>query len=249
MRTFKAVVEYDGTAYHGWQVQKNLPTVQGAMEAALARILQAPTRVHGAGRTDSGVHAVGQVVHFPADWAHAPAKLQKGLNALLPPDIAVRGVEIAPDGFHARHSARAKTYVYTILNRAVPSPLHRLYCWHVPYSLDVSSMGRAAEHLLGSHDFATFGAPTDGTPSTVREILVARWDKVSPEDVLTFTVKGTGFLRYMVRSLVGSLVMVGTHKIGPGEFRSDLESCDRSRSGPTAPAAGLCLVHVEYDPS
>jgi len=246
MNKFKAVVEYDGTAYHGWQLQKDLPTIQGQMEKALERILGISTRVHGAGRTDAGVHAVGQVAHFIADWSHPSTDLLRACNAMLPQDITVRSLEHAADDFHARHSAHSKAYVYRILNVPLRSPLLRFYSWHIPYLLDSDLMQVATTHLAGSHDFAAFGAPTDGTPSTVREVLRARWDIDHDDGLLQFTICATGFLRYMVRSLVGTLVFVGRRKIRPEDFMKILESRDRSKSGPTAPPHGLCLKSVEY---
>jgi len=247
MLKFRAIVEYDGTAYHGWQLQKGLPTVQGAMETALARILQTPTRVHGAGRTDAGVHATGQVAHFLGQWPHPVSKLQTGCNALLPRDIVIRGLEIAEDHFHARHSARSKTYAYRVSCGVHPSPLKRLYSWHVPFQLDVDAMAQAAGYLIGSHDFGAFGSPTDGTPATVREILHARWEENPDEQELLFTIAGTGFLRYMVRTIVGTLIMVGRGRLTPTEVRLALRSLDRTRVGPTAPPNGLCLVSVKYN--
>ncbi|MBI5251707.1 MAG: tRNA pseudouridine(38-40) synthase TruA [Desulfomonile tiedjei] len=241
-----ATVEYDGTAYHGWQLQKALPTIQGAMETALARILGKLIRVHGAGRTDAGVHATGQVGHFSAEWNRPASDLQKGLNALLPQDVMIRELAVAPDDFHARHSAFSKIYVYSIFNRPLRSPLNRFYWWHVPYTLDFDSMKEAASHLVGTHDFAAFGNPTDGTPSTVRRIIKADWCSDEDLGLLSFTICGTGFLRYMVRSIVGTLVLVGTGKIGPSDFLGVLESRNRSQSGPKAPPHGLCLHSVEY---
>ncbi|MEW6140570.1 MAG: tRNA pseudouridine(38-40) synthase TruA [Thermodesulfobacteriota bacterium] len=247
MQRFKAVVEYDGTAYHGWQLQKDLPTIQGEMERALERIVRVPTRVHGAGRTDAGVHALGQVAHFDITWRHSPDALLRACNALLPADIVTRKIELVTESFHARHSARTKTYVYTILSRPVASPLARLYMWHIPDRLDVRTMNRAAEHLLGSHDFAAFGSPTDGTPSTVREIREAHWEIDPRDEILSFSIRGTGFLRYMVRSLVGTMVLVGRGKMSPDDFSRVLGSRNRSLAGPTAPSRGLCLTSVEYD--
>jgi tRNA pseudouridine38-40 synthase len=247
MPKYKAVVEYDGTAYHGWQLQKDLPTVQGELESTLERILRIPTRIHAAGRTDAGVHARGQVAHFCADWRHPVEKLQRGCNALLPPDIAIHSLEPAADEFHARHSAVSKIYVYTILNRAIPSPLHRLYSWHIPLALDRSLMAEAAECLLGTHDFAAFGAPTEGTPSTVRRILATKIEGDTERGNLKFSIQGTGFLRYMVRSLVGTLVDVGKKRIKPADFADILRSRDRSLAGATAPPQGLCLHSVHYD--
>jgi tRNA pseudouridine38-40 synthase len=246
MPKYKAVVEYDGTAYHGWQLQADLPTIQGALELALEKILGKPSRVHGSGRTDAGVHALGQVAHFIAEWSHDAEDLRRACNAVLPPDVAVLSLEQAADDFHARHSAHSKTYRYHIRNLTGRSPLQRLYAWQVPYPLDLSAMQEAADALVGSHDFAAFGLPTDGSPSTVREILHARWERGTSEGMMAFTVCGTGFLRYMVRFLVGTMVRVGGKRMTPQAFAGVLASCDRSAAGPTAPPHGLFLVSVEY---
>jgi len=246
MTKFMAVLEYDGTNYHGWQLQKDVPTVQATVEEALGRILGSLTRVYGAGRTDAGVHAEGQVAHFLADWPHQPLELQRAMNALLPADITARRVALATEAFHARHSARSKTYAYRILNRPLRSSLFRFFSWHVPQPLNLEHMSQASNLLLGSHDFAAFGSPTDGTPSTVRESLHAGWSRDATREMLLFEISGTGFLRYMVRSLVGTLVLVGRGKIAPDDLLGILASRDRSRSGPTAPAHGLCLQSVAY---
>ncbi|HMK35049.1 MAG TPA: tRNA pseudouridine(38-40) synthase TruA [Desulfomonilaceae bacterium] len=247
MNKYVALLEYDGTAYHGWQLQKDLPTVQGVVEQGLQRILTTATRVHGAGRTDAGVHASGQVAHFFAEWKHSPQDLLRACNAVLPADVSIRSVKTAPEDFHARHSARSKIYVYSILNSSLRSPLQRLYSWHIPHELDVGAMKHAMECLPGTHDFGAFGSPTEGTPSTVRQMLSAEL-YATERGYLRVTLQGTGFLRYMVRSLVGTLVLVGRNNITPSEFRSILVSTDRSRSGPTAPPHGLCLRSVQYDP-
>jgi tRNA pseudouridine38-40 synthase len=247
MTKFMAVVEYDGTAYHGWQLQKNLPTIQGRIEMALERILGTPTRVHGSGRTDAGVHAVGQVAHFVASWSRSVEELKRGCNALLPPDITICRLEPASEDFHARHSAHSKTYVYKILNLSLRSPLNRLYSWHIRHELDFLSMKEAAEYLVGTHDFAAFGAPTEGTPSTVRRMLEAGWQRDEALGLVCFTIRGTGFLRYMVRSIVGTLALVGSGKMTASEFEAILKSCDRSRSGPAAPPHGLYLQSVSYE--
>jgi tRNA pseudouridine38-40 synthase len=155
-------------------------------------------------------------------------------------------MDCAPEDFHARHSARLKTYAYQILNRPIRSPLDRLYSWHFPHALDISRMNKAAQSLMGVHDFAAFGSPTDGTPSTVREIVHANWEHGQADGMLCFNIVGTGFLRYMVRSIVGTLVFVGSGKIQPDKFAKILESCDRSQAGPTAPPQGLCLINVDY---
>jgi tRNA pseudouridine38-40 synthase len=244
MAKFRAILEYDGTAYHGWQLQPDAPTIQGAVEQGLLKITGGAVRVHGAGRTDAGVHAVGQVGHFTSAWPRSVQELHRALNAVLPRDVAVQELTIAAEDFHARHSAICKTYKYTILNQPIRRPLSGLYAWHINQLLDVNAMNLAAAHLIGSHDFSSFGGLTDGTTSPVRQILTAMWEKDS--EYLYFTICGTGFLRYMVRSLVGTMVLAGRGKITPSVFKNILESRDRSKSGPTAPPHGLCLMWVRY---
>lgn len=242
---FKILVEYDGTDYHGWQLQKSDQTVQGELESVLERILQVHTRVHGAGRTDAGVHAKGQVAHFDAYWQHSPEKLIRALNSLLPENVAVHKIDIVPQNFHSRHSAKTKTYTYTILNSPLRSPLFSRYSWHVPAPLAVSLMNDASQCLVGVHDFAAFGQATDGTPSTEREILSCHWT-IDHSSLLKVTIRGTGFLRYMVRTIVGTVTRIGLGKSTLNGLISILESRDKNRSGPTAPARGLCLTEVEY---
>lgn len=241
---FAVTIEYDGTDYHGWQLQSELPTVQGAVEETLERLFGSPVRVHGAGRTDSGVHALGQAAHFDATWAHSTDDLLKACNALLPDDIVFRTVRTVDDDFHARHSAVTKTYAYRIYQSDIRSPVSRRYAWHVRSPLSVDAMNAGAGRILGVHDFATFGQATDGTPSTEREMLKAEWRTES--DFVIFAICGTGFLRYMVRSLVGTLVQVGTGKISPADFADALDARTRSAAGPTAPPQGLFLESVTY---
>ena len=249
MPKYKITIEYDGTNFHGWQLQNGVITVQEVVEKALEHILKTASRVYAAGRTDAGVHAKGQVAHFYANWRHSSENLQNAMNAVLPSEICIKNISQIEDDFHARHSALSKTYIYQILNKRLRSALHRLYSWHVPQPLNISNIQQATDHLLGSHDFAAFGQPTDGTPSTVREILLAKWAEDPASEMLTFTICGTGFLRYMVRSIVGTLVLVGSGKIDVKQFRSILESRDRTRAGPTAPPQGLFLHCVSYDPN
>lgn len=246
MPKFKTVVEYDGTNYHGWQLQPNSPTIQGEIEKALEHIFHTRIVVYGAGRTDAGVHASGQVAHLIACWNHPTQNLKRALNALLPDDICITDISIAVDDFHARHSAVSKTYQYQIVNKDVRSPLRRLYNWEMSQPLDLSKLQEASDLLVGVHDFATFGTPTSGTPSTVREIFEAVWGKTDGDATLTFTIRGSGFLRFMVRGLVGTLVRVGSGRISVHDFGKILESSDRSKCGPTAPPQGLRLVSVQY---
>jgi tRNA pseudouridine38-40 synthase len=246
MKKFAALWEYDGTCYHGWQLQSGVPTIQQALESVLKQILGKATRIHGAGRTDAGVHATGQVAHFVANWQHSEEDLHRACNALLPEDITVIDIQPAPADFHARHSAISKTYTYRILDRSLRSTFARAYSWHVPRPLNQIAMERSTQFLVGSHDFAAFGAPTDGTPSTVREILEAFWERDDASETLRFTIRGSGFLRYMVRSIVGTLVHVGSGRLPTEDFVDILESRDRSKAGPTAPPHGLFLECVEY---
>ncbi len=246
MKKYAAVVQYDGTNYHGWQLQKGVTTIQGSMEQALEKICGEPIRVHGAGRTDSGVHSLGQVAHFSVDWKNKTQDLRRALNALLPPDIATVTLTEAPEDFHSRYWAKNKTYVYHILNQPLRSPLQRLYSWHIPIDLDVKAIRQSVVYLKGEHDFAAFGSATDGTPSTVRMVLDASWEQTTSDNLYRFTIIGTGFLRYMVRSIVGTLVDIGRGKISPEAMKLILQSCDRSMSGPTAPPHGLFLESVDY---
>ncbi len=239
-------MEYDGSNYHGWQLQPNANTVQGEIEKALSRIFHERIVVFGAGRTDAGVHATGQVVHVLVPWKHSADDLKKALNSLLPDDICILSVSTAQNDFHARHSAISKTYRYQIVNQQTRSPLKRLYFWEIAYPLDLGKLQEASKLLIGIHDFSSFGAPTSGTPSTVRKIHEAFWEKDENSNTFSFTVRGSGFLRFMVRSLVGTLVRVGLGKISVGDFADIFMACDRSKAGPIAKPQGLFLVKVEY---
>lgn len=246
-RTFRATVQYDGTAYFGFQRQRRgVPSIQAELEIALTRLAGRPIRVLGAGRTDTGVHALGQVVAFTIDWPekHGHSKLQKALNALLPPDIAVAHLfETSPD-FHPRYDARRRSYEYQILCTMVRRPLVRQRAWHVAQDLSAVAMNEAADSLIGVRDFATFGRPTIGD-STVREVFAAEWRQ--EDEMLIFRICANAFLHRMVRSIVGSLKMVGSGKWSINDFADALQACDRKRSATAAPAHGLYLISVEYD--
>ena len=231
---------YDGTAYAGFQVQPNAPTVQGELERVLAVICGEPVRITGAGRTDAGVHASGQVIDLRTTSDLAAAELERGVNALLPEDIAISDLEPAADHFHARFSATGRTYEYRIRNAAVRDPLRvRREHWH-PGELDVAAMRAAAAHLVGRHDFAAFAAGESGE----RTVKRAEW--VSEGDILRFEIEADAFLRGMVRGIVGTLLWVGRGKLTVEGFAEVQNARDRALAGPSAPAKGLCLVAVRY---
>ncbi|MEZ4511646.1 MAG: tRNA pseudouridine(38-40) synthase TruA [Chloroflexota bacterium] len=249
-RTFRAVIAYGGTAYYGFQRQREgQPTIQSELERVLQLVVQKPVTILGAGRTDRGVHALGQVITFKIFWQHDDKALLRALNANLPEDIAVLQLEawLPTCGweptFHPRYDARRRAYEYQILNTAVRNPLERNRSWHIRQPLDVGLMNEAAEALVGVHDFATFGQPPKGT-NTVREVFVAEW--AQQHERLTFRIQANAFLQRMVRSIVGSLKMVGTGDWSVADFAAALQACDRSRSAMVAPAHGLYLVSVEY---
>ena len=243
----RAVVAYDGTDYGGFQRQVNAPTVQAALEAALAQVTQEAITVLAAGRTDAGVHAAGQVVAFDTGWRHALSDLHRALNAVLPVDISVLEVEDAAADFHPRYDARSRCYRYSFYNAPVRWPLNRRYSLHVVVPLDVAAMQRAAQYLVGEQDFATFGRPPQKSKRngvTVRRVLMAEWSKKSAR--LTFDIEANAFLYRMVRSIVGTLLQVGQGRMSVDEFVAVLAACDRSLAGPTAPPHGLCLMGVKY---
>jgi tRNA pseudouridine38-40 synthase len=265
VRNLKITLAYDGTGFVGWQRQAEGLSIQGALEDALARISGGPVAAAGAGRTDAGVHASGQVASVAIDTPHDAQTLGRALNAMLPDPIRVVDVEDAPPGFHARFGATSKTYHYRIANALVLSPFLRRWAWHVPWTLDIDAMGEAAARLEGEHDFAAFQSAGAAVHSTVRRILVSRLVDapqagvlpptpgalpVAPLDghLLVYEVEGTGFLRHMVRAIAGTLVEVGSGRARPARIGELLERPDRALAGPTAPACGLCLAGVRYAP-
>jgi len=245
MRNIRLLLEYDGTRYHGWQRQKNAVSIQEVLETALARLCGDTIKLHGSGRTDAGVHALGQIANFHT-LSHIPLKaFHAGLNSLLPPDIAVLEAAEVPPEFHARKSALSKTYEYRILNRPNRSPLHHHYGWWLAARLDLDAMAAAAALLPGEHDFSAFRASGSGNRNPVRQISAARWQTHSG-GWLRFTVTANGFLRGMVRSLVGTMVEIGKGNAAPELLTELLGSGERSLAGPTAPPQGLYLVEVVY---
>ena len=247
MRTFKLTVAYDGTGYAGWQRQAGVDTVQARLEAAVAEIEGRKVTLHGAGRTDAGVHAWGQVASFELEHGIDTPALGRALNAKLPDDIRVREVETVARSFHARFGARRKSYRYRLNLAPVANPMERCFTWHLSDPLDLSALEQAGADLVGQHDFAAFQtSASDATVSTtVRTIFDLRVVRESDE-IVAIDVVGDGFLRYMVRTIVGTLVEVGLGRRPVDDMPGVLGSLKRDRAGPTAPAQGLVLVSVSY---
>ena len=242
---FALTVEYDGTAYHGWQLQENASTVQGVLLDAIERVTETRPTIYASGRTDAGVHALGQVVNFELDTRLDSDDLQRALNSNLPRDIVVKRAKKVPPDFHAQHSTVGKQYKYVILNREFPSALLRHYTWHVRFPLDVPAMREGARHLVGRHDFSAFwGGDGDDPRDAVR--TVAQLTISQAGESVEIRVRADGFLRYMVRNITGTLADVGRMKITPRRVKEILESRDRKQAGPTAPPHGLFLVEVFY---
>ncbi|MFQ5449011.1 MAG: tRNA pseudouridine(38-40) synthase TruA [Nitrospinaceae bacterium] len=244
-RKIKLIIEYEGTRYHGWQVQPNGVTIQEILQECLQKITKKKTSVVGSGRTDSGVHAEGQVAHFVTESEMTCHQFLMALNSLLPPDIVVKQVEEVPRDFHAQKSAVRKIYRFTILNRDYPSALAHHRCWFIQFPLDLRAMRRAKTYLEGRHDFSAFRAANCEAKNPVRELN--KIDISRKGDFIHLHFDGNGFLKYMVRNLVGTLVQVGKRKIPPARVKEILESRDRKNAGPTARAQGLFLVEVFYD--
>ena len=245
MRTINLIIEYDGSNYLGWQIQPKGHTIQGVIQDRLKRLTGEPLQLIGSGRTDAGVHALGQVAHFKTESRMDANTFQRALNSLLPEDIVIRRAEEVEADFHARRSAKSKIYEYRILNRSTPPAVDRQYVWHVPQKLNLDEMKKATGNLVGEHDFSAFRSVGSPTRSSVRNILRADW-KRGKRSVLRFEIEATGFLKQMVRAIVGTLVEVGRGKISAQEFKRILDSKDRKEAGPTAPAHGLFLNEVKY---
>lgn len=261
MTLWKCILSYDGTPYNGWQIQPSLPTVQGTLAAAIRHVTGEDVLPQGSGRTDAGVHALAQVASFELTVPIPGPNLHRALNRALPPSIRVLSIELAAQGFHARHSARRKTYEYRIFPRlrdqseSVCSPMLAPYVWDCPWPLDLSLMRQAAPGILGEHDFTTFAAsdPDLATRqqagqaeprSNVRRIDTSSWSE--RDGLYVYRVTGSGFLHHMVRNLVGTFVDIGAERIGADSIPSLIAARDRSAAGSTAPARGLFLVDVEY---
>lgn len=253
MRNLKLILSYDGSEFAGWQVQPDAVTVQGTLASAIGRITGEKVLPQGSGRTDAGVHALAQVVTFVTQSPVPTANFVKALNDILPASVRVLEVEEAAADFHARKSARGKTYRYRIFRAAICPPFLARYVWHYPFPLDEQAMMRAAGRVEGEHDFTSFAAVDpergrEGAPvspsGNVRRIFSSSWDRLGDEFV--YTVKGSGFLHHMVRNLVGTFILVGKGTLRGADLTRILEARNRSAAGATAPAGGLYLVNVEY---
>jgi tRNA pseudouridine38-40 synthase len=250
MRNLRLVLSYDGSEFAGWQVQPDAPSVQATLASAIGRITGEKVLPQGSGRTDAGVHALAQVVTFVTESSVPTGNFVKALNDILPASVRVLGVEEAAEDFHARHSARGKTYRYRIYREAICPPFLAKYVWHYPFPLSEPAMAEAAGEIEGEHDFTSFAAVDpergrEGVPvSNVRRIFSSAWQRQGDE--LIYTVKGSGFLHHMVRNLVGTFILVGKGTLQSADLTRILEARSRAAAGATAPASGLYLVHVDY---
>jgi tRNA pseudouridine38-40 synthase len=243
-RNLKITLAYDGTRFVGWQRQAAGESIQGLLEDALARLEGRAVTAHGAGRTDAGVHALAQVASVRVTFAHDTATVVRALNATLPVEIRVTAVEEAGANFHARFDARAKCYRYQIANVPVASPFTRSFAWHLPEPLDRAAIREAAAMVVGRHDFAAFQSSGTDVHTTVRTLTRSEW--LDEAGLLVYAVEGDGFLRHMVRAIVGTLVEVGRNWRPAGDLSSLLAGGSRAQAGATAPAHGLLLARVEY---
>ena len=244
-KNFKLIIEYDGSSYYGWQRQKNKKTIQGEIEKAIMTITGKKIALTGSGRTDAGVHAFGQVANFYCDTEISPEVFQRGLNGLMPKDIIIKECNTVDEKFHARYDAKTKTYRYKILNRTIPAAICRQYAWFIKKKLDLDAMQSAILHIIGTNDFKAFEGAGSPRSSTKRRVINAGLQQKEKE-YLIFEIEADGFLRFMVRNIVGTLLDVGLCKITPDDFKKILLSKDRNLAGATAPPHGLFLMNVKY---
>ena len=243
-RNIRLTLSYDGTRYHGWQYQPNAVTVQSVVQEAVEKIVDHDVKIVGGARTDAGVHAMGQVINFYTIKTIAENNLIRGINSRLPPDIRVIDAQDVARDFHARYSAKSKVYVYCILNRVCNSPFLSRYAYNVPHVLDVAAMRETVKTVIGKHDFSAFKKKDEFYRNPVRAVLKAT--AVSRRDMVYIVIEATGFLRYMVRNISGTLLLVGQGKITKSDFGAILESREREKAGPTAPPHGLFLKEIKY---
>jgi tRNA pseudouridine38-40 synthase len=250
MRNFKLLLSYDGADFSGWQVQPDAATIQGTLATAIGRLTGENVLPQGSGRTDAGVHALAQVASFAIELPIPAQNLAAALNDILPPSIRVLEAEEVPAEFHARKSARGKTYQYRIFRGSICPPFLARYVWHYPYPLEEEAMCSAAALLIGEHDFTSFAAvdperrQENAETSNVRTIFSSTWEHAADE--LVYTVRGSGFLHHMVRNLVGTFILVGKQTFKPNDLPGIIEARKRAAAGATVPARGLCLVSVDY---
>ncbi len=248
---YRLLIQYDGTDFHGWQVQENSRTIQGELERVLGMIEDAPVAVVGSGRTDAGVHAEGQVANVRVNRQFTPDKLKNAINGNLWRDIRIMKAETAPDEFHARFSARSKTYVYRVVNAPVMSPFWRRFAHHEARPLDVSRMNDASRLFLGEHDWTAFSSAQADGENRVRKVtnfsVESSWDQRAGAQLIEFRISAHGFLRYMVRSIVGTMLEVGRGEKDFDTIQTAIVTGERSLAGKTAPAQGLTLFRVDYD--
>ena len=240
----KLTIEYDGRNYSGWQLQPRHDSIQGRIEAALERIFAAPVRVFGSGRTDAGVHARGQVASISIPRPFDATELQRALNSILPADIVVLDIAVAPDDFDPRRAARSRVYEYRVLNRQVASAFDYRYSWLVRDRLDLAAMNRAAQIFVGDHDFAAFRSLGTEVRTTIRRVISSEWTRA--DDVLVYRVEANSFLRHMVRAMVAAMIDVGRGKLTRDQIATILAGCDRGAAPANAPPGGLYLVEVRY---
>jgi len=240
----KLTLEYDGSNYSGWQLQPRHDSIQGRIEAALERIFAAPVRVFGSGRTDAGVHARGQVASISIPRPFDPVELQRALNSMMPPDIVVLDIAVAPDNFDPRRAAHSRVYEYRVLNRTVASAFEYRYSWLVRDQLDLDAMNCAARIFVGEHDFAAFRSLGTEVRSTIRRVTSSAWTRDA--DILLYRVEANSFLRHMVRAMVAAMVDVGRGKLTAEKVATILDGLDRHAAPANAPPGGLYLVEVRY---
>lgn len=244
-RNIRLILEYDGSRYHGWQRQKGAPTIQGIIEDRLQMMVQEPVTLIALGRTDAGVHALNQVCNFITESKVDPESIKRGLNSLLPDDIYVREAEYVPVDFHSRYSAKSKTYGYRILNQAQPNLFLRFYTWHIREELDLEEMGKCVSLLRGKHDFSAFRSSGSGNINPVRDMIRAELHD-HEEGIIHLVFEANGFLRHMVRNIVGTIVEVGQRRRGVDQFAEIFRSKDRRTAGIKAPPQGLFLTMARY---